>query len=164
MANVGKPGQKPYFQSICDGRIKNPDKTRTSMKTRSDTRTGAEKEDVSGETRTYGNPRYSLSPSLLSVVSILYSMQYFYLLIQAISMGPLQVYTATQIFRSAIDTARILCRSFTPKRHMQLAQGPYVGVRAEFEPATLRTKCVESSNEPPRPHYRQTIVPVRSPM
>jgi len=43
-----------------DGRIKNPDKTRTFLKTRPDTRTGAEKEDVSGETRTYGNPRYLL--------------------------------------------------------------------------------------------------------
>ena len=33
-----------------------------------------------------------------------------------------------------------------------LAQGPYVSARAEFEPATLRTKGDESTNEPPRPH------------
>jgi len=52
---VENPGRKQYFQSICDRRIQNPDKTRTFMKTRQDTRTGAEKEDVSGETRTYGN-------------------------------------------------------------------------------------------------------------
>ena len=32
-----------------------------------------------------------------------------------------------------------------------LAQGPYVAVRTEFEPATLWTKGVESTNEPPLP-------------
>src|SRR6218665_2370937 len=30
-----------------------------------------------------------------------------------------------------------------------LAQGPYVTARAGFEPRTLRTKFVESTNEPP---------------
>src|SRR6218665_3414955 len=35
--------------------LKNPDKTRTFLKIRPDARTGAEEEDVSGETRTYGN-------------------------------------------------------------------------------------------------------------
>ena len=34
-----------------------------------------------------------------------------------------------------------------------LAQGPYVTVRAEFKPATLWTKGVESTNEPPRLAY-----------
>jgi len=57
---MGKNEQKPYFQSIWDGRIQNPDKTRTFLKTRPDTRTGAEKEDVSGETRTYGNPTHNI--------------------------------------------------------------------------------------------------------
>jgi len=32
-----------------------------------------------------------------------------------------------------------------------LAQGPSVAARVWFEPATLRTKGDESSNEPPRP-------------
>ena len=32
-----------------------------------------------------------------------------------------------------------------------LAKGPYVAVRAGFEPATLRTKFAESTNEPPDP-------------
>ena len=32
------------------------------------------------------------------------------------------------------------------------AQGPYVAATAEFEPATLRTKCVESTSERPRPN------------
>ena len=34
-----------------------------------------------------------------------------------------------------------------------LAQGPYmyVAAKAGFEPATLRTKGVESTNDPPRP-------------
>ena len=34
-----------------------------------------------------------------------------------------------------------------------LAQGPYVATRAGFEPATLRTKGDESTNEPPLPVY-----------
>jgi len=32
-----------------------------------------------------------------------------------------------------------------------LAQGPYVTDRAGYEPATLRTKGVECTSEPPRP-------------
>ena len=32
-----------------------------------------------------------------------------------------------------------------------LVKGPYVAARAGFEPATLHTKGVESTNEPPRP-------------
>ena len=55
------------------------------------------------------------------------------------------------LLRGAPDTARILCRSFTPKRHRQLAQCPYVAARMGFEPTTLRTKDVESTNAPPRP-------------
>src|SRR6218665_2305038 len=34
-----------------------------------------------------------------------------------------------------------------------LAQGPYVTARAGFEPGTLRTKFVESTNEPPSLMY-----------
>jgi len=33
-----------------------------------------------------------------------------------------------------------------------LAQGPYVAARAGFEPATIRTRDDESTNEPPCPH------------
>src|SRR6218665_2032744 len=61
------------------------------------------------------------------------------------------------LLRGAPDTSQMLCRSFTPKRHMQgttserLAQGAYVAYRAGFKPATLRTKGAESTNEPPRP-------------
>ena len=32
-----------------------------------------------------------------------------------------------------------------------LAQGPCVVARVGFEPTTLRTKGIESTNEPPRP-------------
>src|SRR6218665_1379790 len=58
--------------------------------------------------------------------------------------------------RGAPDPARILCRSFTPKRHRQftsegLAQCFYVATRAGFELTTLRTKGDESTNDPPRP-------------
>ena len=34
-----------------------------------------------------------------------------------------------------------------------LAQGSYVAARAGFEPTTVRTKCDESTIEPPRPTY-----------
>src|SRR6218665_1701799 len=63
------------------------------------------------------------------------------------------------LLRGAPDTARILCWSFTPKRHRQLrakAQGPYVAARAGVEPTTLWTIGVDSTNEPPCPtmsHY-----------
>src|SRR6218665_3688416 len=58
--------------------------------------------------------------------------------------------------RGAPDTARILCRNFTPKRHRQLwakdlPRGPYVAARAGVEPMTLRTKDVDSTKAPPRP-------------
>src|SRR6218665_1866356 len=52
-----------------------------------------------------------------------------------------------RIPRSAPDTERILCWSFTPKRHWQLrvkdlSKVPivYVAARAGFEPTTLRSK------------------------
>src|SRR6218665_545896 len=61
------------------------------------------------------------------------------------SLGPL-------LLRSAPGTVRILCRSFTPKRHRQLRVKdlPKVPTRAGFEPTTLRTKGIESTIEPPR--------------
>src|SRR6218665_1758228 len=60
------------------------------------------------------------------------------------------------LLRSAPDTARILCRSFTPKRHRQLglkglAQGLYMAARAGVEPTTLRLKAIDSTNAPPCP-------------
>jgi len=65
-------------------------------------------------------------------------------------------YSASSSLRVASDTARILCQSFTPKHHGQtvsegLALGPYVAARAGLEPATLRTKGVESTNVPRHP-------------
>src|SRR6218665_3181718 len=54
------------------------------------------------------------------------------------------------LLRGVPDTARILCRSFTPKHH-RLAQSPYVVARAGFEPTTLQMKGDESTNEPPCP-------------
>src|SRR6218665_2459407 len=70
-----------------------------------------------------------------------------YSFIQAISTAPLL------LLRGAPDTALILCRNFTPKRHRQLRvkDTSYVAARAGFEPTTLRTKSDESTNEPPRP-------------
>src|SRR6218665_822603 len=67
------------------------------------------------------------------------------------SLGPL-------LLRSAPDTARILCRIFTPKRHRQLRVNdlPKVPTRAGFEPTTLRLKSIVSTKAPPRPTIQLT--------
>ena len=39
----------------------------------------------------------------------------------------------------------------------KLAQGRSVAARAGYKPATLRTKCAESTNEPPRPTKKPYI-------
>ena len=61
------------------------------------------------------------------------------------------------LLRGAPDTARILCRNFTPKRHRQLSeglvQGPYVAAKVGVEPLTLRMEGVDSTNVPPMPTY-----------
>jgi len=58
--------------------------------------------------------------------------------------------------RGAPDTARILCRIFTPTRHRQLSEGLaqdlYVATKAKVEPMTLRTKVVDSTNALHTPH------------
>src|SRR6218665_589164 len=71
--------------------------------------------------------------------------------LHSVSIAPL-------LLRGAPDTAQILCQSFMLKRHRQLqvmdlpkGQGPCVAASVGFEPTTLRTKCAESTNEPPRP-------------
>jgi len=48
-----------------------------------------------------------------------------------------------------------LCRSLHAKALQAtvsegLAQGPYVAARAQFKPTTLRSKSIDSTNEPPR--------------
>ena len=53
-------------------------------------------------------------------------------------------------------TALTLCRSLHDEALQAtvskvLAQGPYVAARAGFEPATLLSKDIDSTNAPPRP-------------
>ena len=56
------------------------------------------------------------------------------------------------VLRHATDTARILCRSLHAKAPQAIgSEGPYVADRAGFEPTTLWTEGVESTNAPPRP-------------
>src|SRR6218665_547798 len=63
------------------------------------------------------------------------------------------------LLRGAPDTARILCRSFTPKCHRQLRMKdfprvpPYVAARVGFEPVTLWSTAIDSTDEPPRPTH-----------
>src|SRR6218665_3301534 len=70
--------------------------------------------------------------------------------------------TTRPILRGTPETARLPCRSFTPKRHRQLRVQdfpPNVAARAGFEPATLQTKGTESTNEPPRPtRFTRTVL------
>src|SRR6218665_2100122 len=73
--------------------------------------------------------------------------------IPAISIAPLQVLYYSEALPT---TARILYRSFTPKRPQAtaakgLAQGPYVAARAGVEPTTLWLRVIISTKAPPRP-------------
>src|SRR6218665_2351279 len=70
-------------------------------------------------------------------------------------------YSALQVLyysETLPTTARILYRSFTPKRTGNcigkgLAQGPYVTARPGVEPTTLRLKVTDSSKAPSRPTF-----------
>ena len=67
--------------------------------------------------------------------------------IQAISINSAS--SSPLLLRGAPDTARILCRSFTSKRHRQLRVKDLPRVSMwRLEPATLRTKGDEST----KPH------------
>ena len=83
---------------------------------------------------------------LRSLISLIHSF------IQLISIAPFKVPYSSEALPKI---ARILCQSFMPKRHRQFAQCPYVAAIAGFEPATLRTKGLESTSAPQRP----TLVP-----
>ena len=74
----------------------------------------------------------------------------------AISIAPLQVLCYSEALQT---TARILYRSFTPKRTVGkgLAQGPYVAARAGVEHTTLRLKAIASTNAPPRPTMNEWV-------
>ena len=81
---------------------------------------------------------------------------FIYSFIPAISIAPLQVLYHSEALPT---TARILYRSFTPKRPQAtadkgLAQGPYVAARAGAEPTTLRLRVIVSTN---RHHVPQLI-------
>src|SRR6218665_1520379 len=61
------------------------------------------------------------------------------------------------LLRGAPETARIMCRNFTPKSHRQLRgkdcpRSIRDGYRAGVEPMTLPTKGVDSTNAPHTPH------------
>src|SRR6218665_3301926 len=72
---------------------------------------------------------------------------YFY----SASLSPL-------LLRGSPDPAPILYRSFTPKQHRQLRVKDLPEVSTGFEPATIRTKGIESTNEPPRPTNYSIII------
>src|SRR6218665_3971888 len=88
-----------------------------------------------------------LSPVFSYPVSGMDSFIHSFIL--AISIAPLQVLYHSEALPT---TARILYRSFTPKRTGKgLAQGPYVTARAGDELTTLRLKVIDSTKAPLRP-------------
>src|SRR6218665_1218646 len=74
------------------------------------------------------------------------------MLIQAISIAPLQVHYTQRCSRQSTDTVSEF-HSEAPQATVSegLAQSPYVAARAGLEPTTLRRKGADSTNEPPRP-------------
>ena len=72
--------------------------------------------------------------------------------IQAISIAPFKSTTTQRRSRHSTDTvSEFHAEAPQATAREGLAQGHYVAARAGFEPATLRTKGDESTNEPPRP-------------
>ena len=70
--------------------------------------------------------------------------------IQAISTAPLQVH----YYSEALPTQYGYCVGVSQVTTSEgLAQGLYLAARTGYEPATIRTKGAESTNEPPRPTY-----------
>src|SRR6218665_125931 len=86
----------------------------------------------------------------IDLVSFIHS--FIHSFIPAISIAPLQVLYHSEALPT---TAKILYRSFTPKRTgiagKGLAQGPYVTARAGVESTTLRLKVIDSTKVPSRP-------------
>ena len=82
-------------------------------------------------------------------------LSYVHSFIQAISIASLQGYTSTQSqrrSRHSTDTvSEFHAEASQATASEGLAQSPYMAARAGFEPATLRTKGVESINEQLRP-------------
>ena len=72
--------------------------------------------------------------------------------IHSISIAPLQVHYYTQTLPTQhLSEFQFYAKVPQATASEGLAQGPYVAARAGFEPATLRTKGDESTNEPRRP-------------
>ena len=87
---------------------------------------------------TYRNPCYSLHTCTNSSF------------IQAISIAPLQVHYYSEAL-AHYTVSEFHAEAPWATASEGLAQGTYVAARAGFQPATLRTKGDESTNEPPRP-------------
>src|SRR6218665_1731340 len=103
-------------------------------------------------TKMFGSNASSLSFSFSSKLGSRNLRQFIHSFIPAISIAPLQVLYYSEALPT---TARILYRSFTPKRTATagkgLAQGPYMAARAGVEPTTLRLRVIASTNAPPCP-------------
>ena|SRR6218665_1455365 len=78
----------------------------------------------------------------------LIALHRFHSFIQVISIAPLQVHYYSRHSRGTVP--EFLAEAPQATASEGLAQCPYVAARTGFEPATLRTKGVESTNAPPQ--------------
>src|SRR6218665_267033 len=80
-----------------------------------------------------------------------------------ISIAHLQVYYTQRRSRQSTDTfSEFHAEAPQTTVSEELSQGPYVAARASVEPTTLRTKDVDSTHAPPKPHVElcaDVIVP-----
>ena len=72
--------------------------------------------------------------------------------IMDISIAPFQVYYYSEALPTQLDTVSVF-HAEAPQATVSegLAQGPYVAPRAGFEPTTLWSTAMDSTNEPPLP-------------
>ena len=71
-----------------------------------------------------------------------------------ISIAPLKVHYCTTQRRSRHNTDTVSefhAEASQATASEGLTQGPYVAARAGYEPTTLRSIAIDSTNEPPRP-------------
>ena len=61
------------------------------------------------------------------------------------------ILSSEELRTTAIDTVSEFIRRIATVSE-ELAQGPYVAAREEFEPMSIRSKGIDSTNAAPRPH------------
>ena len=112
-------------------------------------------QDINRQKRSPTQVNIQLTKTILTKLKNFWNQtsKFIYSFIKAISISPLQVH----YYPEALPTQpRILCRSFTPKRHRQVRVKDLPKVPtwrlAGFELTTLRPTGTDSTNAPLRPN------------